>query len=109
MRNSGLTVRPYTLIRDSYFSYGATFEPSFWSSFYHSHNIVQDAEGANDGLVSVASSRWGEYKGTLEGVSHLDLINWTNRVRWLAWQLMGHERKYADPTKRSTLRLVSLN
>ena len=51
------------------------------------------AEGPNDGLVSVASSRWGSYKGTLVDVSHLDLINWTNRLRWFVWQLMGNPRK----------------
>ena len=53
-------------------------------------------EGPNDGLVSVMSSQWGGedgYKGTLLGVSHLDLINWTNRVRWLVWELTGHTRK----------------
>jgi triacylglycerol lipase len=29
----------------------------------------------------VESSRWGKYQGTLDNVSHLDLINWTNRLR----------------------------
>ncbi len=70
-------------------------EPSLWSMFRQSHWIVQKAEGPNDGLVSVGSSRWGEYKGTLQGVNHLDLINWTNRIRWLVWQLTGNKRKYA--------------
>ncbi|KAI1850210.1 hypothetical protein JX266_004068 [Neoarthrinium moseri] len=66
-----------------YFSYGAMMDqPSLLSPFRQSHSILQDAEGPNDGLVSVNSSRWGEYKGTLVGVSHLDLINWTNRLRW---------------------------
>ncbi|KAJ3519516.1 hypothetical protein NM208_g14097 [Fusarium decemcellulare] len=43
---------------------------------------MTQAEGPNDGLVSVESSHWGTYKGTLLGVSHLDLINWSNRVGW---------------------------
>jgi len=43
---------------------------------------------------SVPSSKWGEYKGTLVGVSHLDLINWTNRVKWLFWSLTGTKRKF---------------
>ncbi|KAJ9668438.1 lipase 2 [Coniosporium apollinis] len=51
---------------------------------------IRELEGAeNDGLVSVPSSRWGEYKGTLQGVSHLDLINWTSRVKWWFWSLTG--------------------
>ncbi|KAI9880808.1 MAG: hypothetical protein M1830_000244 [Pleopsidium flavum] len=76
-----------------YYSYGATVEPSFWSVFRQSHRIVEREEGPNDGLVSVASSQWGSYKGTLVGVSHLDLINWTNRLRWLVWELTGNKRK----------------
>jgi triacylglycerol lipase len=61
-----------------YFSYGAQFRPSFWSMFNFSHNMIDVIEGPNDGLVSVTSSKWDEqgYRGTLDGVSHLDLINW---------------------------------
>lgn len=51
------------------------------------------AEGPNDGLVSVESSKWGEYKGTLDNVSHLDLINWTNRLRWYIWELTGGKQR----------------
>ncbi|KAI9677370.1 MAG: hypothetical protein M1817_006322 [Caeruleum heppii] len=77
-----------------YFSYGATVEPAFWSVFRQSHHLVQQAEGANDGLVGVDSSKWGTYKGTLVGVSHLDLINWTNRLRWLIWEMTGNKRSF---------------
>jgi triacylglycerol lipase len=45
----------------------------------------------------VASSLWGGeagYKGTLVGVSHLDLINWTNRLKWLAAEVTGNPRKF---------------
>ncbi|KAK6597990.1 triacylglycerol lipase [Botrytis cinerea] len=77
-----------------YFSYGAACDPKLWSAFRKSHGIVQKVEGPNDGLVSVESSRWGTYKGTLVGVSHLDLINWTNRLRWLVWELTGNVRKF---------------
>lgn len=72
-------------------------EPSIWSVFRLSQKILAEAEGPNDGLVSVASSRWGGdsgYKGTLVGVSHLDLINWTNRLKWLAGDVMGNPRKF---------------
>lgn len=77
-----------------YFSYGATVDPRFWSAFRQPHHIVKSREGPNDGLVSVASSQWGIYKGTLLGVNHLDAINWTSRFRWFMWELLGYERKY---------------
>ncbi|KPI37373.1 Lipase 2 [Cyphellophora attinorum] len=67
-----------------YFSYGAAATPHILSVFRLSHDLMDIIEGPNDGLVSVASSRWGEYKGTLMGVTHLDLINWTNRLKRLA-------------------------
>jgi triacylglycerol lipase len=76
-----------------YFSYGATLDPRLFSVFRRSHRIVQREEGANDGLVSVKSSKWGTYKGTLVDVSHLDLINWTNRLRWWFWSAGGYKRK----------------
>ena len=78
----------------SYFSYGAMATPPLWSAFRQSHRIIEKEEGPNDGLVSVASAQWGTYKGTLEGVSHLDLINWTNRLRWLLWKMMGNKRNF---------------
>jgi triacylglycerol lipase len=61
-----------------YFSYGARFRPSVWSVFRFSYEMIEVVEGPNDGLVSVESSKWDErgYRGTLDGVSHLDLINW---------------------------------
>lgn len=77
-----------------YFSYGAMFTPPIWSAFRHSHRVVEEAEGPNDGLVSVASSSWGTYKGTLSNVNHLDLINWTNRLRWAIWELVGNKREF---------------
>lgn len=67
-----------------YISYGAAAHPHLFSVFRLSHDLAEVIEGPNDGLVSVASSRWGEYKGTLMGVTHLDLINWTNRLKRLA-------------------------
>lgn len=86
--------------KPSYFSYGAAMEARFWSVFRLSHRILEQLEGPNDGLVSVASSRWGGdrgYKGTLMGVSHLDLINWSNRLKWLAGEITGNRSKYVMP------------
>ncbi|KAF1831026.1 alpha/beta-hydrolase [Decorospora gaudefroyi] len=77
-----------------YYSYGASLEPERWSVFKPSHAIIKPKEGINDGLVSVYSSQWGEYKGTLIGVSHLDLINWTNRLKWFFWELTGSQRNF---------------
>jgi triacylglycerol lipase len=70
-----------------YFSYGASATPSVFSVFRISHDLIEVLEGPNDGLVSVASSKWGTYQGTLMGVTHLDLINWTNRLKRLAADL----------------------
>jgi triacylglycerol lipase len=76
-------------------------EPRLWSVFRLSHRLLQQIEGYNDGLVSVASSKWGGdngYKGTLMGVSHLDLINWSNRLKWLAGEITGQKPKLVLPT-----------
>ena len=75
-----------------YFSYGAMLvnKPPLLSPFRLSHRLLEQLEGPNDGLVSVESSQWGTYKGTLSGVNHLDLINWTNRLRYTVRKLMGH-------------------
>lgn len=56
-------------------------------------------------VPSVQSSQWGDYKGTLIGVSHLDLINWTNRLKWFFWELTGSKRKYegSSPSTKSSL------
>ena len=67
-----------------YFSYGASATPHLFSVFRLSHDLMEVTEGPNDGLVSVRSSKWGVYKGTLMGVTHLDLINWTNRFKRIA-------------------------
>ncbi|EDN07913.1 predicted protein [Histoplasma mississippiense (nom. inval.)] len=80
-----------------YFSYGASLTPSIWSLFRQSHQIIEQEEGPNDGLVSVRSSKWGGqggYQGTLMDVSHFDLINWTNRFQWPVSNLSGDRRKF---------------
>jgi len=73
-----------------YFSYGASAQPHIFSVFRISHDLMYELEGPNDGLVSVSSSKWGGedgYKGTLMGTTHLDLINWTNRIKQVAAML----------------------
>jgi triacylglycerol lipase len=60
----------------TYYSFGASFTPTWGSVFRTSHAIIESEEGPNDGLVSVQSAVWGEYKGTIRNVNHLDIINW---------------------------------
>ncbi|RLV94329.1 Lipase 2 [Spathaspora sp. JA1] len=81
----------------NYFSYGARFNPR-WYNFFNltwlitkykiqtkkkSNKTESEFQSLvdNDGLVSVASSKWGQYMGTFDEVDHLDLINWTNDAR----------------------------
>lgn len=42
------------------------------------HGIVSEADGANDGVVSVRSAAWGEHNDVWKG-DHLNLVNWPNR------------------------------
>jgi len=42
--------------------------------FLHSHKIITDIEGDNDGLVSVASAQWGNHLETWPA-DHLHVIN----------------------------------
>lgn len=71
----------------AYYSYGAAATPHLLSVFRLSHDLMRDVEGPNDGLVSVRSAKWGVYRGTLVGVTHLDLINWSNRIKTAASRL----------------------
>jgi triacylglycerol lipase len=79
-----------------YFSYGAAMDPppGILSPFWGPYKLLKKEEGENDGLVSVESSRWGNYQGTLVGVSHLDLINWSNSVAWAVKGMLGMERRF---------------
>jgi triacylglycerol esterase/lipase EstA (alpha/beta hydrolase family) len=45
-----------------------------------SHRIIMDAEGPNDGLVSVVSAKYGESFEVWEG-DHLALVNWPNLIQ----------------------------
>lgn len=67
----------------SYFSYGAYFEPKWYSTFVVPWRIIYTASNGepNDGMVTVRSSKWGEYRGTLPNTDHLDLINWKNKIQ----------------------------
>ncbi|WVR03961.1 hypothetical protein IAU60_000960 [Kwoniella sp. DSM 27419] len=65
-----------------YYSWGASVEPGLLDTWRFPHSVILSKEGPNDGLVSVHSAMWGEYRGTLVGVNHLDLVGWVNTVRY---------------------------
>lgn len=78
-----------------YMSWGAAFNPGFFNEFRIPWNIINRLEGENDGLVSVKSSQWADYRGTLKA-SHLDLIGWINKVATLTASIGPKDKPY-DP------------
>ncbi|GMM53560.1 triglyceride lipase [Maudiozyma humilis] len=76
-----------------YFSYGAYFSPKWYSSFNLTWSIINYATDGepNDGMVTVKSSHWGKYMGTLPNTDHLDIINWRNRVHDTFEQLIRNK------------------
>ncbi|BGP15387.1 lipase 2 [Rhodosporidiobolus nylandii] len=77
-----------------YYSYGAEFTASWSNPFYIPFGIIRQREGPNDGLVSVSSAQWGEYRATLHNVNHLDLVGWVGKVRYGFAELMGRPIKF---------------
>ncbi len=61
-----------------YFSVAAQHDGTYFSpEWLLPYRIVLDAEGPNDGVVSVASATWGESLGVWDG-DHFSLVNWLN-------------------------------
>ncbi|KAJ7630758.1 Alpha/Beta hydrolase protein [Roridomyces roridus] len=81
-----------------YFSWGATYEPGLIDTWKWPHSVVLEHEGENDGLVSVASAKWGTYLGTLTGVSHLNLVGWINTAQYKWAEMMGREITFKPAT-----------
>ncbi|KJA25859.1 hypothetical protein HYPSUDRAFT_386843 [Hypholoma sublateritium FD-334 SS-4] len=81
-----------------YFSWGAVYEPGLIDTWKWPHSVILEKEGPNDGLVSVASSKWGTYLGTLSQVNHLDLVGWVNTARYKWAEMMGKEIKFRPAT-----------
>ncbi|GAA6036149.1 hypothetical protein JCM8097_006641 [Rhodosporidiobolus ruineniae] len=77
-----------------YYSYGAEFVATWSNPFYIPYNIITKREGPNDGLVSVKSAKWGEYRATLFDVNHLDLIGWTGKIRYTMAELWGRPVRF---------------
>ncbi len=63
------------------------------------HEIVRRAEGPNDGLVSVASAKWGEQTDIWPG-DHLSLINWPNPLALSLGVWRCRRREYAGLLRR---------
>ncbi|EGO04923.1 hypothetical protein SERLA73DRAFT_44284 [Serpula lacrymans var. lacrymans S7.3] len=81
-----------------YFSWGAVYEPGMIDTWKWPHSVILEKEGPNDGLVSVESSKWGTYLGTLSGVNHLDLVGWINTARYKWAEIRGKEIKFKPAT-----------
>ncbi|KAF9948914.1 hypothetical protein BGZ72_009215 [Mortierella alpina] len=75
--------------RVSYYSYGASVpQLPLWAPLGFPFEVIKAKEGENDGLVSVASARWGKYIETVE-CDHWDLNN--------RWRLkIGYSQKPFD-------------
>ena len=74
-------------------------EQKFWAVFDAlklSYYIIEQAEGANDGLVSVQSAKWQDrfFKGVIENADHVNELGW-----WDTAQVWAHEGE-ADLLKR---------
>ncbi|KAI0034131.1 Alpha/Beta hydrolase protein, partial [Vararia minispora EC-137] len=81
-----------------YFSWGATYDPGLIDTWKWPHSVILENEGPNDGLVSVESSKWGTYLGTLTDVNHLDLVGWVNAARYKWASFRGKEIHFKPAT-----------
>jgi triacylglycerol lipase len=82
--------------RVRYFSVAGRFEPDWLTpEWMLPHGIIYEAEGPNDGLVSVASATWGERCDVWEG-DHASLVNWPNPVAQLRGRWRDRVPDYLD-------------
>ncbi len=76
-----------------YLSFGGAlcYSSEYWAPFMPLERLLRAHDGPNDGLVSVRSSRWGEYVATVS-LDHVEQINfplklWRNEEGWrLLWR-----------------------
>ncbi len=80
-----------------YFSVAGRFERTHPLSgeWLMSHGILNEAEGPNDGLVSVQSATWGEVSEIWEG-DHVGLINWPNPLLLAKGLWKDRREKYVE-------------
>jgi len=87
-----------------YYSIAGVFVPDPLSSLWRlSYDVITEQEGVNDGLVSVASARYGERFEQWDDTNHADLINWPNP----AAQIEGHWHNRASDYLVLITRLAS--
>jgi triacylglycerol lipase len=85
-----------------YFSVAGRHEPDFLRPGWRlPQQIIEEAEGPNDGLVSLASASYGESCEVWDG-DHLSLINWPN----LRARLCGRWRERTPDYGRLISRLA---
>lgn len=81
-----------------YYSWGARYDPGLFDTFRWPWSVIYEKEGPNDGMVSVSSAQWGEYRGTLLDVNHLDLVGWVNQMRYMMSSLTGKPISFKPAT-----------
>jgi triacylglycerol lipase len=81
-----------------YYSWGAAYDAGLFDTFRWPWSVIYAKEGPNDGMVSVSSAKWGEYRGTLLGVNHLDLIGWVNQLNYMMSSLTGKPIEFKPAT-----------
>lgn len=93
----------------SYYSYGSCFEPKWYSAFAVPWKIIYNATNGepNDGLVTVRSSKWGEYRGTLTNIDHLDLINWRNKLQKDIGKLLENTNRSVEKTVKPEIDILN--
>jgi len=70
-------------------------------------NHIRKQEGANDGLVSLESSKWGVHKGVALA-DHLDLINFWKRHRGRLRKAPPQENDYETSAELAQDRKIAL-
>lgn len=93
----------------SYFSYGSYFEPKWYNAFVMPWKIIYTATNGepNDGMVTVRSSKWGEYRGTLADADHLDIINWKNKIQKDIGKLFGNINQSVEKTVKPEIDILN--
>lgn len=92
----------------SYYSYGSWFKPKWYSAFVVPWKIIYNATNGepNDGMVTVRSSRWGQYMGTLTNIDHLDQINWRNKLQKDIGKLLGNANRSMGKTVKPEIDIL---
>lgn len=93
----------------SYYSYGSWFKPKWYSAFVVPWKIIYNATNGepNDGMVTVKSSKWGKYMGTLTNIDHLDQINWRNKLQKDIGKLLENANRSAGKSVKPEIDILN--